>query len=244
MKAIAILIYGVLCYALSQATLLYAVGFIGNIGVPKSIDSTPTVPLWQGLLINLGLLTVFALQHSIMARPAFKRQWTKLVPEPAERSTFVLFSSIALALLFVFWQPLGGEIWRFEQPVALAAAYAIFATGWMLVVTATYQINHFELFGLRQVWLNFRGESRGAIEFGTPGLYRYVRHPLYFGMLLAFWSTPVMTVTHLLFALGTTAYILVAIRFEERDLLTEHGADYAQYQEAVPMIIPRPIRKD
>jgi protein-S-isoprenylcysteine O-methyltransferase Ste14 len=223
--------------------MLYLAGFIGNFGVPKSIDSVATTPLWQSLSTNLALLVVFSLQHSVMARSAFKRWWTNWVPKPAERSTYVLFSSLALILLFAFWQPMGGELWRLENPIARNTAYAICVAGWLLLFASTYQLNHFELFGLRQVWLHFKGQPHTPIQFGTPALYRIVRHPIYVGWLLAFWATPVMTAAHLVFALATTAYILIAIRFEERDLLAEHGASYARYRETVPMLIPRLVRR-
>ena len=237
-----IFIYGVFSYAVFFGTFLYAAGFIGNFAVPKSIDSAPTLPLWQALLVNLGLLTVFALQHSVMARPAFKRWWTRFVPEPAERSTYVLFSSVALILLFALWQPMGGVIWHLHHPLARGIAYAAFALGWLIVFIATFLINHFDLFGLRQVWLHLRGRKNVPLSFGTPGMYRYVRHPLYVGWIITFWATPTMTAAHLFFALATTAYILIAIRFEERDLIAVHGEDYARYRESVPMLVPRVSR--
>jgi len=238
-----VLAYGVASYAAFLITSVYAVGFLGDFLVPKNIDSTPTLPLWQALLVNFGLLAVFAVQHSVMARPGFKRWWKRYVPEPAERSTYVLFSSLALALLFALWQPMGGVLWHVEAPVARAAIYTVYACGWLLVLFSSYLINHFDLFGLRQVWLHFRGRPYTALSFGTPGLYQYVRHPIYVGWLLAFWATPTMTVAHLVFALGTTAYILMAIRWEERDLIAAHGEDYARYRKAVPMLIPNPARK-
>jgi methanethiol S-methyltransferase len=243
MQRILVLLYGIFNYVVFQLTALYAAGFVGDFGVPKSIDSAPTQPFWLALSVNLGLLSVFSLQHSVMARPAFKRWWTRYVPESAERSTYVLFSCIALILLFAFWEPMGGVVWKVEHPVARGIAYTLFASGWLLVVAMTYQINHFDLFGLRQVWLHFRKRPYTQLSFGTPGLYRFVRHPLYVGWLLGFWATPTMTVAHLVFALATTAYILIAIRFEERDLVAVHGDRYAQYQATVPMLIPRPARK-
>lgn len=234
-----VLCYGVICYAIFFATFCYAVGFVGNLGVPKSMDSPAQVPFAQALFINLGLLTVFALQHSVMARPAFKRWWTQYVPKSAERSTYVLFSSLALILLFWFWQPLGGVVWNVEHAGGRAALYALFAAGWLLVLAATFLINHFDLFGLRQVWLHFRGKPYTYLPFKTPGLYRHVRHPLYVGWFIAFWATPTMTVTHLLFALATSAYILLAIRWEERDLVAHHGRIYTEYRKRVPMLLPR-----
>jgi len=239
MKRIAAFAYGIICYAIFFGTFLYAIGFVGNLFVPKSIDSTPAGPLGQALLINALLLGIFAVQHSVMARPAFKRWWTRFVPKPVERSTYVLFSSLALIALFVFWQPIGGVIWDVQDPVGQAVLYGLFAFGWGLVLVATFLINHFDLFGLRQVWLHLRGKEYRPLNFGTPGLYKIVRHPLYVGWFFAFWATPTMTAAHLFFALLTTAYILIAIRFEERDLVAEHGARYSEYRKQVPMLVPR-----
>jgi methanethiol S-methyltransferase len=239
MKRIAAFTYGVVCYVIFFSTFLYAIGFVGDLFVPKSIDSAPESPLGQALLINALLLGLFAVQHSVMARPAFKRWWTRFVPKPVERSTYVLFSSLALIALFAFWQPIGGVIWDVQDPVGQAVLYGLFAFGWGLVLVATFLINHFDLFGLRQVWLYLRGKEYRPLNFGTPALYKIVRHPLYVGWFFAFWATPTMTVAHLFFALLTTAYILIAIRFEERDLVTEHGARYSEYRKQVPMLIPR-----
>jgi len=238
MKRLAIFVYGLACYAIFFITFLYAIGFLGNFMVPESIDSVRQVPFGQALIINLALLTVFALQHSIMARPAFKRWWTLLVPESAERSTYVLLSSLAMILLFALWQPMGGVIWDVDSPVARVAIYAAFGFGWALLLFSTFLINHFDLFGLRQVWLVLLGKPYTSLEFGTPLLYRYVRHPLYVGWLFTFWAAPTMTVAHLIFALATTAYILIAIQFEERDLVAAHP-EYAEYRRRVPMLIPR-----
>ena len=229
--------YGVVCYAAFFVTFLYAAGFIGNVIVPKSIDSLATIPFWQALSVNLGLLTVFALQHSVMARPAFKRWWTRYVPKVVERSTYVLFSSLALILLFALWQPMGGTVWRVDNKIGKAVLYGLFGFGWLLVLVTTVLINHFDLFGLRQVWLHLVGREYTALNFATPAAYRIVRHPLYLGFLVAFWATPTMTVAHVVFALATTAYILIAIRFEERDLVAEHP-EYADYRRKVPMLIP------
>ncbi len=231
------LIYGVGSYAVFFLTFLYAIGFLGNILVPKSLDSGLTGPLGTALLIDVGLLTLFAVQHSVMARPAFKRLLTSVVSPAAERSTYVLASSLALILLFWQWQPLGGVVWEVEHPIGRALLYGGFGVGWALVLAATFVINHFDLFGLRQTWRHFRGLQQEPLQFVTPILYRMVRHPLYVGWLLAFWSTPTMTLTHLLFAAVTTAYILVAIQLEERDLMAAHP-EYAVYRRRVPMLIP------
>ena len=228
--------YGVVSYAVFFGTFLYAVGFVGNF-VPQGMDAPPVSPLGTSLLINLGLLGLFALQHSVMARPAFKRVWTRVVPEPVERSTYVLASSLALLLLFWQWRPLGGLVWDIQNPAGRAVMHAAFAFGWLLVLVTTFLINHFDLFGLRQVWLHLRGRPYEPLPFKTPGLYRLVRHPLYVGWFFAFWATPTMTATHLLFAVATTAYILIAIRLEERDLVHFHP-EYAEYRSRVPMLIP------
>ena len=230
-------VYGVVAYAIFFATFLYAMGFVGNFVVPKSLDATPVGSLGTSLLVDLALLALFAVQHSVMARPGFKRMWTRIVPTPVERSTYVLASSLALLLLFWLWRPLGGMVWNVEHPIARALLHAGFAFGWLLVLVTTFLINHFDLFGLRQVWLYLRGQPYRPLPFETPGPYRLVRHPLYVGWLFAFWATPTMTVTHLMFAAMTTAYILIAIQFEERDLVAAHP-EYASYRSRVPMLVP------
>jgi protein-S-isoprenylcysteine O-methyltransferase Ste14 len=237
MKRWLIFIYGAASYAVFFGTFLYAIGFVGNLWVPKSIDSVRESPVGAALLINAALLGLFAAQHSVMARPAFKRWWTRIIPQTAERSTYTLLSSVALIALFAFWEPMGGLVWSVESPVGQALLYGGFAFGWLLVLVSTFLINHFDLFGLRQVWLQLLRRPYRPLPFKTPVLYRYVRHPLYVGWFFAFWATPTMTVAHLVFAIATTAYILIAIQLEERDLLAEHP-EYAQYRKRVPMLVP------
>jgi len=239
-KRISIFLYGVASYAVFFATFLYALGFVGNFAVPVTMDGTPVLSTGKAIVVDMLLLGLFALQHSVMARPFFKRWLTRFIPESAERSTYVLMSSLALIALFTFWQPLGGEVWTVTDPALRGVLWGFFAFGWLLVLVATFLINHFDLFGLRQVWLQLIGRPYSHLKFGTPGPYKLVRHPLYLGWLFAFWATPTMTGTHLLFAFVTTAYILVAIQFEERDLVDALGEDYRSYRERVPMIIPSP----
>jgi len=237
MKRILTLAYGALSYAIFFVTYLYAIGFIGNVAVPKSLDSAATDPWPTALAIDLGLLALFAIQHSVMARQGFKRLLTRIIPAAIERSTYVLASSLALLLLFWQWRPLGGVVWDLQNEAGRAVLYGGFAFGWTLVLIATFMINHFDLFGLRQTWRAFRGQPQAALPFATPLLYRVVRHPLYVGWFFAFWCTPAMTVTHLLFAVMATAYILVAIQLEERDLMRAHP-EYAEYRRQVPMLVP------
>jgi len=238
LKRIAALSYGVVCYLVFFVTFVYAIGFIGNIAVPKAIDGPVETSLLRALLINVGLLGLFAVQHSIMARQWFKRAWTQIVPAPVERSTYVLFSSIALLLLFRFWEPMGGVIWHVESPTARALIMNLYGFGWALVFVATLLIDHFDLFGLRQVFLYFRNRPYTHSDFRTPLFYKFVRHPLYLGWLIVFWSAATMTAAHLLFAVATTAYIFLAIQFEERDLIKIHGINYENYRKNVPMIVP------
>src|SRR5690606_10448713 len=238
-KRITVFVYGVVCYAVFFATFLYAIGFIGGFLTPTRLDGAPTTPLGSALAINLGLLGLFAVQHSVMARPAFKRMWTRIIPRAAERSTYTLASSLALIALFALWQPIGGQIWSVDSTIGQAALYSLYAFGWALVLFTTFLINHFDLFGLRQVWLFLRGERSTELKFVTPGPYKHVRHPLYVGWLIVFWATPHMSAAHLVFAIATTAYIFIGIFLEERDLVAAHGADYENYRKRVPMIVPR-----
>lgn len=235
-----IFLFGALTYIFFLASFLYAIGWVGGFLVPVTLDGTPTVDFQTAALINLGLLSAFALPHSVMARPAFKSWWTKFVPEAAERSVYVLQSSILLFVVMMYWQPMGGIIWDVQGITPLAyLSYGLFGFGWALVLASTFAINHFDLFGLRQVVLELIGRAYTPLEFKLPLLYRFVRHPLYVGWFFAFWATPTMTSAHLLFAVVTSIYILVAIKLEERDLVADFGEDYTDYQKDVPMIIPR-----
>lgn len=231
--------YGVAAYLVFLGTFLYAIAFVGGFLVPTRLDGPLETPLPAALGINAGLLTVFAVQHSVMARRWFKERWTRIVPWTIERSTYVLCASLALLLLFWQWRPIGIQIWSVESATGRAVLWTLFAAGWATVLAVTFLINHFDLFGLRQVWLPLVGRPYTRIPFRTPLPYRHVRHPLYAGFLLAFWMTPTMTLAHLVFALATTAYIVLAIQFEERDLVSEHGAAYEQYRQSVPMLLPR-----
>ena len=245
MSRVIAFVYGVVSYAIFFVTFLYAAGFVGNFVVPKTLDGTPVGSFGTSLLIDLALLGLFAVQHSVMARPWFKSRWTRYVPGVLERSTYVIGSSVAVYALFRWWQPLGGEVWTLEHPVARAAAFGVYGLGLLIVFVSTLCLNHFDLFGLRQVWQFARGRSSARLPFQTPGPYRLVRHPLYVGWILSFWATPTMTGAHLLFAAVTTLYILAAIRWEERDLIDVHP-EYAEHRRRVPMLIPRlssPLKK-
>ena len=238
MQRVLTMAYGLACYAIFFATFLYSIGFIGNLWVPKSIDSAPTTDLLTALVINAGLLAIFAVQHSLMARPFFKKAIARFVPPSVERSTYVLASSLALILLFAGWQPMGGVIWDFQADWLRIAMHVAYASGWLLVLYSTFAINHFDLFGLRQTWLAARGRPYEAPRFVQPFIYRLVRHPLYVGWLFVIWATPTMTVAHLVFAIATTLYILIGIQFEEADLAKAHP-EYADYKRRVPMLVPR-----
>ena len=232
------LLYGAACYALSLLTILYAIPFVAGVAVPRTVDSGRPAPLMTALLIDLTLLGIFALQHSVMARPAFKRIFTRWVPDEIERSTYVLASSIALILLFWQWRTLPVQIWQMNDPLVRWVLYAVSACGWLLMFLSTFLINHFELFGLRQVWHNFTGQRSPQPEFRSPFFYKFVRHPIYLGFTLAFWATPTMTDGHLLFAIATTGYMLIGIQLEERDLVATFGTTYVEYRRRVSMIIP------
>lgn len=245
MSRILALLYGAASYAVFLFTFLYAIGFVSGFVVPRHIDSGDgDVTLATAVLVDLALMTLFALQHSIMARPGFKRWWTRIVPPVIERSTYVLLASLCLLALFAWWQPLPAPVWHVESEPLRWLLYALGASGWLLVLTGTFLISHFELFGLRQVWLHARRQLPVESSFVLRGYYRIVRHPLMLGFLVAFWSTPDMSQGHLLFALVTSAYIVVAVKFlEERDLVAMHGESYREYQRQVPMLLPLPKPK-
>jgi protein-S-isoprenylcysteine O-methyltransferase Ste14 len=238
MKRWSFFAYGVFCHVLFLATFACMAGFVGNLLLPKTIDSGPATSVGLAVAIDLLLILVFGLQHSVMARPGFKRVWTRLVPGPIERSTYVLISCAVTFLLLWQWQPINLVIWDVQQPVGRGLLWGLFAAGWLLVPTVSLMINHFDLFGTRQVWLYLRGRPYTSLPFRVPMLYKYVRHPLYVGWALAFWATPTMTVGHLLFAAPLTAYMVLAAWIEERDLVDHFGALYQEYRRRVPMFLP------
>lgn len=242
MKRLVALTYGLLAYGGFLAVFLYLVGFLANFGVPRSVDVGPETTFWTAALINVLLVALFGLQHTVMARPTFKQWWTKFVPKSIERSTYVMASNLVLVLMFWQWRPMNSVLWDVAHPVTRTALWALFLAGGLGVVATTFLINHFDLFGARQVWLHFRGQEYRPLGFRMPAVYKFIRHPLYVGWITAFFATPTMTTGHLLFALGMTAYILIAIPFEERNLVEEHP-EYEAYRRTVPAFLPRLSRQ-
>ena len=230
--------YGLTVYMIFLGLWVYTIGFMGNLFVPKSIDTGSHAPLWSAVFVDLGLVALFALQHSLMARASFKRLWTRLIPKPVERSTYVLFTCLALGLLFWQWRPIPAPVWDIQFQPARWLLWALFALGWLLVLAAARMISSGHLFGISQVMAYFRGRTQATPDFQTPGLYRYVRHPLMLGFLIAFWATPTMTLGHLIFASAMTGFILLGIQFEERSLVHRFGDRYREYRKQVPMLIP------
>ncbi|MEQ8847455.1 methanethiol S-methyltransferase [Botrimarina sp.] len=236
-------VYGVACYALFLGVYAYLAGFLSNVGVPKSIDSAPAGPIGLAVLVNLSLVTLFAVQHSVMARPAFKRVWRRVVPTPIERSTYVLASCVVTILLMWQWRTIDPVVWDLASPALRAVVWTVFAVGWLAVPAVSLLINHFDLFGARQVWLHLKRQDYTPLPFREPSLYKHVRHPLYLGWAVLFWATPTMTAGHALFAGALTAYMALAALVEERDLIAHFGADYADYRRRVPMFLPRLRRR-
>lgn len=240
MARVLTLVYGFVAYVVFLVAFLYAIGFVGNIAVPKSIDSGTAAPMTEALIVNVLLLSLFAVQHSVMARPAFKRWWTQFVPNQIERSTYVLLASLILLLLFWQWRPMPSTIWNVQATALGPVLVALSGAGWLIVLLSTFLINHFDLFGLRQVAIYFQRRPYTPVAFTTRGLYKLIRHPLMLGFLIAFWSTPLMTAGHMMFATITTAYILVAIQLEEHDLVQADPATYEQYRRETRMLLPLP----
>ena len=243
MAGVAALIYGVVAYGFTLVALLYLIGFVGNVVVPKSIDSGTAGPLLESVIVNTLLIGLFALQHSVMARQGFKRWWTRIVPAPVERSTYVMFASFALLILYWQWQPIPALVWTVPNPTAASVLDGIFWLCWVVLVASTFLLSHFELFGLSQVFARLFGKQLPDAKFRTPLLYRHVRHPIYLGVLLAVWATPAMSVGHLLFAAMITGYILIGIQLEERDLIRQFGDQYRRYRQRAAMLVPLPGRK-
>jgi methanethiol S-methyltransferase len=241
---IIVAVYGAFCYVAFLGSFLYSIGFVGDLLVPRTIDSGLSAPLPEALAIDLMLLGLFAVQHSVMARPGFKRVWTRIVPHSVERSTYVLFSSALLALLCWYWRPIPGVVWDISTPWLSAVTRGLFALGWAIVLFSSFLISHFELFGLRQAYVRMRGLDYTPVSFTQRALYKVVRHPLMLGFVIAFWATPFMSVGHLVFAIATSGYILLGISLEERDLMKCHGADYAAYRARVPMLFPTGVKHD
>ena len=237
-------VYGFVCYVVFLGSFLYAIGFVGNLIVPKAIDSGPSTALPEALVINLVLLGLFAVQHSVMARPGFKAVWTRIVPRSVERSTYVLISSLLLALIYWKWQAIPTVVWDVSSPALNAFLLVLFALGWLILLLSTFMINHFDLFGLRQVYLLARGLEYTPLNFTQRAFYKFVRHPIMLGFVIAFWATPHMSVGHLVFSIATTGYILVGIFLEERDLVKYHGAEYEAYRARVPMLFPTGVKRD
>ncbi|MGV0811457.1 methanethiol S-methyltransferase [Mycolicibacterium boenickei] len=244
MKRLLAIGYGAASYLIFLVAFLYAIGFVGNFVVPRTVDAGISAPIAEAVLVNLLLLSVFGIQHSVMARPWFKQRWTRIVPQVIERSTYVLLSSLALLLLYWQWRTMPAVVWNVESTAGRAILWAFFWLGWATVLASTFMINHFDLFGLRQVWLNWRGQSYDELGFRTVMLYRVIRHPIMLGFIVAFWAIPTMTVGHLLFSVVTTVYILVAIQLEERDLVETMGEDYRAYRHRVSMLVPWPHHDD
>ncbi len=236
--------FALVAYSIFLATFLYLVGFVGNLAyLPLTVDRGPSAPLTTALITDIALIALFGIQHSVMARQGFKQAWTRTVPKPIERSVYVLFASAALIILFSFWRPIDGVVWNVANPFGQIILWALFAAGWGIVLLSTFLINHFELFGLQQAWLHLRGREAAAPVFRQPLLYKWVRHPLYLGFFLAFWATPHMSTGHLLLAAGMSVYMLIAIHYEERDLVGYFGRDYEDYRGRVGMLVPKVGRK-
>ena len=234
------MLFALVAYAIFFATFLYLIAFVGNIAaVPRTVDVGPAAPVAAALAIDIALIALFGVQHSVMARPGFKTWWTRVVPPPAERSVYVLMASAVLIILFAFWRPIAGTVWSVTSPLGAGVLWALFALGWGIVLISTFLLNHFELFGLQQAWLHLRGHQAEPPELRQPMLYKWIAHPLYAGFFLAFWATPRMSYGHLLLAAGMSAYMLIAIRYEERDLTGFYGEDYTRYRKGVGMIFPR-----